>query len=167
MAFGQGAAVTSCLKGGTLFECVPKGTLSIGTLFEGWQFQDSMLRSMPEPKGGLKLATSTALTRLCQICPILLSLQLERSVCSGAKGIFAMMVLALISAISGMFMACLGARKPVLVLIPGALCAFFLALAVVSYGGAISSAYPDSSDNLLDVRVSSLHFWGLWIDPAS
>lgn len=66
-----------------------------------------------------------------------------------------MLALALASSTVGMVMCCCLPNKAGLVLIPGITSAILLAIAVVSYGAAISGSYPKTSDALLDVMVGS------------
>lgn len=82
-----------------------------------------------------------------------LSVWEERAVCSGAKGILSVLVLALISGTVGMVMSCCCHSRPRLMIIPGVLVVVLSAISVVAYGAAISSAYPYDAARLEDLRV--------------
>uniref|UniRef100_A0A7S0VXW3 Uncharacterized protein n=1 Tax=Hemiselmis tepida TaxID=464990 RepID=A0A7S0VXW3_9CRYP len=67
---------------------------------------------------------------------------LERAVCSGGKGVVAMLSLSMVAATAGMVMCYFCAHKPQLIMIPGILILVLTAIAVIAYGAAVSSAYP-------------------------
>jgi len=77
----------------------------------------------------------------------------ERAVCSGAKGVLSMLVLAMTAATVGLFMSCFCHRKPQLIIIPGLFCMILTAIVVVAYGAAISSTYPFLSDARTDILI--------------
>lgn len=80
----------------------------------------------------------------------------ENAICTGAKGVLSVLVLAVVSATLGLVLCwfCSTGKRPRFIIIPGLLCAILSACAVIAYGVAISGKYPYEAALRENMRIS-------------